>query len=85
MVLQMTLEDLNFKESPEAYLKRFAPYSYEGQVLNINGFEGFTAKANRSGRITRMAVLFKGDQVFGIGLCIVIRDKNLGLAHVVNG
>ena len=63
-VLQMTLEDLNFKESPEAYLKRFAPYSYEGQVLNINGFEGFTAKANRSGRITRMAVLFKGDQVF---------------------
>ena len=63
-ILQMTLEDLNFKESPEAYLKRFAPNSYEGQVLNINGFEGFTAKVNRSGRVARMAVLFREDQVF---------------------
>jgi len=63
-ILQMTLEDLNFKESPEAYLKRFAPNFYEGQVLNINGFEGFTAKVNRSGREARMAVLFRGDQVF---------------------
>jgi len=32
--------------------------------LNINGFDGFTAKVNRSGRVTRMGVIFKNDQVF---------------------
>ena len=63
-VLQMTLEDLNFKETPEEYLKRFAPYTFEDQSLNINGFDGFTAKVNRSGRVTRMGVIFKNDQVF---------------------
>ena len=63
-VLQMTLEDLNFKESPRDYMKRFASNFYEDKDLNINGFEGFTAKVNRSGRVTRMAVLFKNDQVY---------------------
>ena len=63
-ILQMTLEDLNFKESPRAYMKRFASNAYEDEDIQVNGFEGFKAKVNRSGRVTRMAVLFKDDQVY---------------------
>ena len=36
----MTLEDLNFKETPEEYIKDSQPIFSE-QTLNINGFEGF--------------------------------------------
>ena len=63
-VLQMTLEDLNFKESPESYMRRFASDTYEDQELTVNGYEGFTARAYRSGRSTRMAVVFKNNQVY---------------------
>ena len=63
-VLQMTLEDLNFKESPEDYLRRFASSTYDDMTLNVNGFEGFTAKAYRTGKETRMAVIFKDDQAY---------------------
>ena len=62
--LQVTLEDLNFKESPREYLMRFASDIDEGRELSINGFEGYTGKSFRSGRMTRMAVLFKDDQVY---------------------
>ena len=34
-VLQMTLEDLNFKETPEEYLKRFAPYTLYIMSLKV--------------------------------------------------
>ena len=60
----MTLEDLNFKETPEEYIKRFATNIYSERTLNINGFEGFSATTKRSGRTTRMAVIFKGNQVY---------------------
>ena len=63
-VLGMTLEDLNFKESPESYMRRFASDTYEDQKLIVNGYEGFTARAYRSGRSTRMAVVFKNNQVY---------------------
>ena len=63
-VLGMTLEDLNFKESPESYMRRFASDTYEDQELTVNGYEGFTARAYRSGRSTRMAVVFKNNQVY---------------------
>ena len=63
-VLQMTLEDLNFKESPESYLRRFASNTYDDMSLNVNGYEGFTAKTYRTGKETRMAVIFKDDQVY---------------------
>ena len=62
--LQVTLEDLNFKESPREYLMRFASDIDEGRELSIYGFEGYTGKSIRSGRMTRMAVLFKDDQVY---------------------
>ena len=32
--------------------------------LNVNGFEGFTVKTYRNGKETRMAVIFKDDQVY---------------------
>ena len=63
-ILQMTLEDLNFKESPESYMRRFASDTYEDQELIVNGYKGFTARAYRSGRSTRMAVVFKNNQVY---------------------
>mgnify|MGYP006234622061 FL=1 len=63
-VLQMTLEDLNFKESPESYLRRFASNTYDDMSLNVNGYEGFTAKTYRNGKETRMAVIFKDDQAY---------------------
>ena len=30
------------------------------------------------------SVRFEGDEVFGVRLCIVIRDKDLGLVDIVN-
>jgi predicted Zn-dependent protease len=63
-ILQMTLEDLNFKESPEDYLKRFAQNIYDEQILNINGFKGYSAKAIKSGKEARMAVIFRQNQVY---------------------
>ena len=63
-ILQMTLEDLNFRETPEEYLKRFVQNVIEEDDLNINGFKGYSVKAFQSGKITRMAVIFKQNQVY---------------------
>lgn len=62
--LQVTLEDLNFVESPEDYLKRFVRNTTDEEVLMIDGLSGFTAKTYRSGRTTRMAVIFKDDKAY---------------------
>ena len=43
-MLQVNLEDLNFRESPRAYMDRIASNHYQGKELNINGFSGYTAK-----------------------------------------
>ena len=63
-VLQMTLEDLNFREEPEEYLKRFTQNVLEEEDLSINGFKGYSVKAIQSGKTTRMAVIFKQNQVY---------------------
>ena len=62
--LQVTLEDLNFVESPEDSLKRFVRNTTDEEVLMIDGLSGFTAKTYRSGRTTRMAVIFKDDKAY---------------------
>ena len=62
--LKVTLEDLNFVESPEEYLKRFVRNTTDEEVLMIDGLSGFTAKTYRSGRTTRMAVIFKDDKAY---------------------
>ena len=63
-VLQVNLEDLNFRESPRAYMDRIASNHYQGKELNINGFSGYTALSNRSGRTVRLAIIFKEKQIY---------------------
>ena len=63
-VLQVNLEDLNFRESPKSYMDRIASNHYQGKELNINGFDGYTALSNRSGRIVRLAIIFKEKQMY---------------------
>ena len=63
-VLQMTLEDLNFKETPKDYLRRFVSNTFEEEELKINSLNGYTAIIKRSGRLSRIAVIFKGDKVY---------------------
>ena len=61
---------------------RFAPDIDEGKKLNINELEGYTGKSLRSGRMTRMAVLFKDDQVYQfIG---VVKDRNSNFSNFDN-
>ena len=63
-VLQVNLEDLNFREPPKSYMDRVASNHYQGKELNINGFDGYTALSNRSGRIVRLAIIFKEKQIY---------------------
>ena len=63
-ILQVNLEDLNFRESPRAYMDRIASNHYQGKELNINGFSGYTALSNRSGRTVRLAIIFKEKQIY---------------------
>ena len=63
-VLQVNLEDLNFRETPKSYMDRIASNHYQGKELNINGFDGYTALSNRSGRIVRLAIIYKEKQMY---------------------
>ena len=63
-ILQMTLEDLNFKETPKDYLKRLVSNSFEEEELKINGLNSYTAIIKRSGRLSRIAIIFKDDKVY---------------------
>ena len=63
-VLQMTLEDLNFKETPKDYLERFVSNFFEEEELKKNGLDGYTAIIRKSGRLSRIAIIFKGDKVY---------------------
>tara|TARA_Y100001970_G_scaffold197694_1_gene240482 strand:- start:23 stop:1447 length:1425 start_codon:yes stop_codon:yes gene_type:complete len=63
-VLQINLEDLNFRESPRSYMDRVASNHYGGKELNVNGFDGYTALSNRSGRTVRLAIIFKEKQIY---------------------
>ena len=62
--LQVSVEDLNFRESPMSYMDRIDPNHSEGDDLMINGYEGYTALSNRSGRKVRLGVLFKQKRVY---------------------
>jgi len=63
-ILQVDLEDLNFRESPRSYMDRVAKNHYEGKDLRINGFNGYTALSNRSGRTVRLAIIFKEKKIY---------------------
>ena len=62
--LQVSVEDLNFRESPMSYMDRIDPNHSEGDDLMINGYEGYIALSNRSGRKVRLGVLFKQKRVY---------------------
>ncbi len=63
-ILQVNLEDLNFRESPRSYMDRVASNHYQGKELRINGFNGYTALSNRSGKAVRLAIVFKEKQIY---------------------
>ena len=62
--LQVNVEDLNFRESPRSYMDRVASNHYQGKELRMNGFNGYTALSNRSGRTVRLAIIFKEKKVY---------------------
>ena len=45
-------------------MDRIASNHYQGKELNINGFVGYTALSNRSGRTVRLAIIFKEKQIY---------------------
>ena len=63
-ILQVNLEDLNFRESPRSYMDRVASNHYQGEELRINGFNGYIALSNRAGRPVRLAIVFKEKQIY---------------------
>ncbi len=62
--LQVNLDDLNFRESPKSYMDRVASDHYQGTELTVNGFNGYTALSNSSGRTIRLAFIFKEKRIF---------------------
>ena len=54
-------------------------------TLGVSGAYGAAGHHNfRNANVLYRLVRFEGDQVLGIRLCIVIRNKNLGIAYVVD-
>ena len=64
-MLNVSLEDLNFRESPKEYMTRVASNFSEGTELEINGYKGYTSVVReRTGAIRRLAVLFREGKVY---------------------
>jgi predicted Zn-dependent protease len=64
-LLKVTLEDLNFRETPKDYMNRISKNHSKGKELLINGFQGYTALLQeRTGGIKRLAVIFKENQIY---------------------
>jgi|TARA_B110001454_G_scaffold165530_1_gene155295 predicted Zn-dependent protease len=64
-MLNVSLEDLNFRESPKEYMKRVASNFSEGTELEINGYKGYACVVReRTGQIRRLAVLFREGKVY---------------------
>lgn len=63
-ILRMSLEDLNFRETPQEYMRRISPDFYNGNKMNINNHEAFVALSKRSGKIFRLGVVFREKKVY---------------------
>jgi len=64
-MLNVSLEDLNFRESPKEYMTRVTSNFSEGTDLEINGYKGYTSVVReRTGAIIRFAVLFREGKVY---------------------
>ena len=64
-MLNVSLEDLNFRESPKEYMTRVVSNFSKGTELEINGYKGYTSVVReRTGAIKRLAVLFREGKVY---------------------
>jgi len=64
-MLNVSLEDLNFRETPKEYMQRIASNFSEGMDLEINGYKGYACLVReRGGEIRRLAVLFREGKVY---------------------
>ena len=63
--LNVSLEDLNFRETPKEYMQRIASNFSEGMDLEINGYKGYACLVReRMGEMRRLAVLFREGKVY---------------------
>ena len=63
--LNVSLEDLNFRETPKEYMQRVASGFSKGEDLNINGYKGYTCLVReRTGEMRRLAVLFRERKIY---------------------
>ena len=64
-MLNVSLEDLNFRETPKEYMQRIASNFSEGMDLEINGYKGYACLVReRMGEMRRLAVLFREGKVY---------------------
>ena len=64
-LLGVTIDDLNFRETPKEYMSRITKNYYNGEELLINGYEGYTALVQKGiGDIRRLAVVFREKQIY---------------------
>ena len=64
-MLNVSLEDLNFRETPKEYMQRVASGFSKGEDLNINGYKGYTCLVReRTGEMRRLAVLFRERKIY---------------------
>ena len=64
-LLNVSLEDLNFRETPKEYMQRVASRFSEGMDLEINGYKGYACLVReRTGEMRRLAVLFRESKVY---------------------
>jgi predicted Zn-dependent protease len=64
-MLKVSLEDLNFRETPKEYMQRITSNTLKGIDLEINGYKGYTCLVRkRTGEVRRLAVIFREDKIY---------------------
>ena len=64
-LLGVTIDDLNFRETPKEYMSRITKNYYNGEELLINGYDGYTALVQKGiGDIRRLAIVFREKQIY---------------------
>jgi len=64
-LLGVTIDDLNFRETPKEYMSRITKNYYNGEELLVNGYDGYTALVQKGiGDIRRLAIVFREKQIY---------------------
>ena len=80
-ILNVSLEDLNFRESPKEYMTRVVSNFSKGTELEINGYKGYTSVVReRTGSIRRLAVLFREGK--GLSICGLFKRRRKKLPEI---